>query len=64
MIEKRVVKVGLCQLDHAMTLEQARRWGDRHLPKDLARAGFSTVVFVSDPDINGSLFYRVSFGRK
>lgn len=46
-----------------MTGLQARRWGNRQMPADLKRAGFEVVVFRSDPDIQGSNYFRVSYGK-
>jgi len=62
-MEKRIVKVGLGRLDRPMTLDQARRYGDRNMPKGLKAAGFQTDVFVSDPEINGERFYRINYGK-
>lgn len=62
--ERRPVRVGLGQLPKPMTRQQARRYGERNIPPDLKRAGFETVVFASDPAINGSSFYRVNYGKK
>lgn len=63
MSEKLLVKVGLSTLDAPMTVAQARRHGNRHMPSDLKRAGFQTVVFVSDPEIHGSKYMRISYGK-
>jgi hypothetical protein len=46
-----------------MTREQAQCWGDRHIPKDLKRAGFRAYVFESDPEIHGAMYLRVTFGK-
>ena len=42
---------------------QARRYGAKNMPGDLKRAGFQVCVFASDAEINGGIFYRVSYGR-
>ena len=63
MTETRPVKVGTGTLP-PMTLQQATRYGLRHMPRDLKAAGFQCVVFVSDPDINGSNFYRINYGKR
>lgn len=41
---------------------QAQRWGDRHIPADLKRAGFRAYVFRSDRDIHGADYFRITFG--
>lgn len=46
-----------------MTHAQALRYGARHMPRDLKRAGFKAHVFTSDPEIHGALYYRVTYGR-
>lgn len=46
-----------------MTREQARRYGDKIMPRDLKRAGFKTHVFQSDPEIQGALYFRVTYGK-
>lgn len=60
---KLPVKFGLGQLDKPMTEAQARRWGKANMPADLDGAGFKVGVFRSDPDLHGSDFYRISFGK-
>jgi len=64
--EKRPVRTGSGRetLDKPMTRAQARRWGDRHMPADLKAAGFETIIFASDPIINGGTFFRVNYGKK
>lgn len=52
------------RLPTRMTKKQAKRWGDKNMPMDLRRAGFETVVFTADPDINGWSGYRVNYGKK
>ncbi|OGT87643.1 MAG: hypothetical protein A2286_13390 [Gammaproteobacteria bacterium RIFOXYA12_FULL_61_12] len=61
--EKRKVRVGLSSLDSPMTIAQAKRYGDKNMPQDLRRAGFGTTIFVSDPEINGAVFFRVNYGK-
>lgn len=64
-MEKREVRIGAGRgaLPQFMTQAQARRYGDRHMPADLKRAGFKTDVFVSDPEINGGSFFRINYGK-
>jgi hypothetical protein len=57
------VKVGLSTLDKPMTKMQAFKYGEKHMPKDLKRAGFQTVIFTSDPVIHGGLWYRINYGK-
>lgn len=47
-----------------MTREQARRYGERHMPRDLKRAGFKTHVFESDMEIHGAHYFRVTYGKE
>jgi hypothetical protein len=61
--ERLPVKVGLSTLDAVMTREQARRYGDRNMPKDLKRVGFQTSVGRTDPEIHGGNWFRVSYGK-
>lgn len=63
--EKREVRMGAgrAALPVPMTHAQARRYGDRCMPADLRRVGFATQVFVSDPEINGGTFFRISYGK-
>lgn len=61
--EKRLVRVGLSVLPEPMTLAQARRYGAKHIPADLKRAGFVPSVYISDPEINGSSFFRVNYSK-
>lgn len=60
---KRTVKIGLTTLPRPMTYAQALKFGNRHMPEHLKRTNFKTVIFVSDKDINGSLFYRINFAK-
>lgn len=62
--EKRPVRVGLGELSKPMTRQQAWRYGERNMPRSLRQAGFETIVFASDPVINGGLFFRVNYGKK
>lgn len=61
--EKREVRIGIGNLNTPMTEAQARRYGDANMPRDLKVVGFKTCVFVSDPEINGGLWYRISYGK-
>lgn len=63
-MEKRTVKFGLSTLPNPMTEAQAKRYGDRNMPSDLKRAGFETVIFSSDAEINGGTFFRITYGKK
>lgn len=47
-----------------LTKEQAKRYGDRKMPKDLKSAGFRTHIFTSDPDIHGFSYYRITYGKE
>lgn len=62
-MEQRTVMIGLSQLHKPMTIQQARKFGDRNMPIDLKKTGFKTYIFISDPEINGSLFFRISYGK-
>jgi len=62
-MEQRKVKFGLGQLDKAMSIDQARKFGNRNMPIDLKKTGFKTYIFISDLEINGSLFFRISYGK-
>lgn len=46
-----------------LTKDQALRWAQRNMPKDLKRAGFKAGVFESDPVIHGSHYYRIGYGK-
>lgn len=60
--EKRPVRVGSSgELPQPMTRKQALRWGERNMPRDLKRAGWTCVVFASDAQIHGGLWYRVNY---
>ena len=61
--EKLLVKVGLHTLDRHMTREQAQRYGERHMPADLRRAGFNTVVARSDIELHGGEWFRINYGK-
>lgn len=63
LTQKREVRIDCARgtLGKPMTLAQARAYGDRNMPIDLKRAGFKTSVFVSDPEINGGLFFRIGY---
>lgn len=55
------VKVGLTTLDAKMTREQAMSYGKRYMPADLKRAGFETIVCLSDPEIHGGTWLRINY---
>jgi hypothetical protein len=57
------VKIGLTTLDRRMTREQAMRYGESHMPQDLKRAGFDTVVCLTDPEIHGGTWLRINHGK-
>ena len=59
----RPVKIGAATLTKPMTQAQALRYGARNMPADLKRANFQTVIFVSDLNINGALFYRINYAK-
>jgi len=61
--QKLPVKVGLSTLEKPMTLAQAKRYGNNAMPNDLKRAGFKCSVFQSDPQLHGSLFYRINYSK-
>ncbi len=62
--ERRIVKSGLDTLPGMiMTMEQAERFGNRHMPRDLRNAGFQTVIFASDPEIHGGFWFRINYGK-
>lgn len=61
--EKREVRIGIGKLDQPMTVAQAKRYGDSNMPTDLKRVGFKTDIFVSDPEINGGVFFRINYGK-
>jgi hypothetical protein len=62
-VQKFRVKVGLGTLDKLMTVAQAEAYGNKNIPADLKRAGFTTSIFQSDPEIHGSAFLRVNYGK-
>lgn len=47
-----------------MTLKQCYAYGKKHMPIDLKLAGFIVSVFISNININGSLFYRINYGKQ
>ena len=47
-----------------MSREQAQRFGDRNMPRDLKRAGFKTYIFESDIVIHGAHYFRVNYGKE
>ena len=46
-----------------MTKDQARRYAEKVMPRDLKRAGFKAGVFESDPAIHGAHYFRIGFGK-
>lgn len=64
MSEKRVVKMGVGELPERMTYKQALRYGNLRMPRDMKKVGFETMVFVSDPEIDGSKFYRINYALR
>lgn len=61
--EKREVRVGIDKLDKLMTMAQAKRYGDKHMPRDLKKAGFKTYVGASDLELHGGLWFRIDYGK-
>jgi len=61
--KKFPVKVGLSTLDQPMTRVAAHRYGERHMPADLKRAGFKTVVAKTDVDLHGGVWLRINYGK-
>jgi len=59
--EKRPVKFGLGTLDKRMTRKQAKRWGERHMPRSLKDIGFECVVTTSMAELHGGEWFRVSY---
>lgn len=47
-----------------LTRDQARRYGDKAMPRDLRKAGFRTHVFQSDPEIHGASYFRITYGKE
>jgi len=45
------------------TKAQALAIAKRTMPKDLKRAAFKPGVFESDPEIHGSHYYRIGYGK-
>lgn len=63
-MEKLPVRFGSSgQFPNPMTKEQARRLGNRIMPKDLQRAGFVCTIFRSDPEIHGGNWFRILYGK-
>jgi hypothetical protein len=57
-VGRELIYPGAC-----LSKEQAKRYGDRNMPKDLKKVGFRTHVFTSDPIIHGSSYYRLTYGK-
>lgn len=47
-----------------LSREQARRYGEKNMPRDLRCAGFKAHVFESDPQIHGAHYFRVTYGKE
>lgn len=64
--EKRPVVMGSEKIADApvLTYWGALRMARQLMPRDLARAGFTASIFVSDPEINGGTFYRINYGKR
>jgi hypothetical protein len=61
--ERLLVKIGLGELPRPMTREQARRYGERHMPRDLKAAGFNVVISKSDAIMHGGVWFRINYGK-
>lgn len=65
--EKLPVKIGLITLDTRMTRAQVERYGKRHMPQDLKRAGFECFVGRYDAEywqgVPG-VWFRINYGKK
>lgn len=63
-VERLTVKVGIGEcVGRKMTRDEAKRYGRRHMPKDLKASGFEVFVFQSDPEIHGSSYLRINYGK-
>jgi hypothetical protein len=45
------------------TYAGALRYAEQMMPRDLRLAGFKASVFISDAEIHGGEWFRVSFGK-
>lgn len=61
--ERLMVKIGLGTLPRLMTREEAYRYGDTHMPNDLRRAGFETIIARSDAELHGGVWFRINYGK-
>ena len=61
--ERLPVKIGLGILPAPMTAAQARRYGEKNMPRDLRRAGFRVEIFRSDPALHGGDWFRINYGK-
>lgn len=59
-----ITKAGLHTFDKPMTREQARRYGERNMPRDLRKAGFEVFVAETDIELHGWHGYRINYGKK
>lgn len=57
------VRIGMGTLPQPMTPKQAQRYGDKHMPGDLRRAGFRTTVFKTTPELHGGTWLRINYGK-
>ena len=60
---KMIVKHHDTLMDRLMTKDQAKRYGNRHMPRDLKAYGFKTIIFTADSDIHGWSGYRINYGK-
>lgn len=58
---KFTIRVGLTELPKRMTATQARRYGERHLPRDLRRVGFAVVLTPTTTDTHGWTGLRINY---
>lgn len=58
-VGRELIYPGAC-----LTKEQALLYGDRNMKRDLRKAGFRTHVFESDPAIQGSHYFRITYGKE
>ena len=54
-------KIGIGTFPEPMTYNQALRYGQKNIPDDMRRAGFTVHIFRSDAEIHGSDFYRINY---
>ena len=61
--KKYLVKHGLSTLEHPMTIKQAERYARNAMPEDLKRSGFRESVCLTDREISGGEWLRVSYTK-